>query len=122
MSLLDDLAESRIAEAQRRGDFDDLPGAGAPLHLDDDSLVPPEWRMAYRVLHNAGCLPPEMLRRKQVMDLEMLIADLADSEERRRACRRLQALRLAMSACRGTEAAWMAEAEYRDRIIGKLTR
>ncbi len=122
MSLLDDLAESRIAEAQRRGDFDDLPGAGTPLRIDDDSLIPQEWRMAYRVLRNAGCLPPEILRRKQVRDLEMLIADLADTEERRRACRRLEALRLAMSADRRKEAVWMAEAEYRDRLIGKMTR
>ncbi len=122
MSLLDDLAESRIVEAQRRGEFDDLPGAGAPLRIDDDRLVPPEWRMAYRVLRNAGYLPPEMSLRKQVKELERLIDGLTDSEERRRAFRRLEALRLAVSGGREIEPVWMVEAEYRVRIIEKLTR
>jgi len=40
MDLLDQLTESRIAEAMARGDFDDLRGAGRPLELDDDALVP----------------------------------------------------------------------------------
>lgn len=33
------LAERHIRKAQERGEFDDLPGAGAPLTLDDDVLV-----------------------------------------------------------------------------------
>lgn len=40
MEALEHLIERRICEAQQRGEFDDLPGAGAPLELDDDSLVP----------------------------------------------------------------------------------
>jgi len=42
MLTLDLLAEQRTREAQERGEFDDLPGAGAPLALDDDALVPEE--------------------------------------------------------------------------------
>ncbi len=49
------LAERRIAEAIERGEFDDLPGVGRPLDLDDvDPLLPEELRMAYRILKNAG--------------------------------------------------------------------
>lgn len=49
------LAERRIEEAIERGEFDDLPGAGQPLDLDDlDPLLPEELRMAYRILKNAG--------------------------------------------------------------------
>jgi hypothetical protein len=40
------LAERKIAEAQARGEFDHLPGAGQPLALDDDALVPEELRRA----------------------------------------------------------------------------
>lgn len=36
MRTLDAIAEERIREAQARGEFDDLPGAGAPLELGDD--------------------------------------------------------------------------------------
>jgi hypothetical protein len=53
MDLLDPLAESRIAEAMARGDFDDVPGAGRPLELADDTLAPRELRGAYRILKNA---------------------------------------------------------------------
>ena len=54
------LAEGRIEEAIARGEFDDLPGAGRPLELDDiDPLLPEELRLAYRILKNAGSAPAE---------------------------------------------------------------
>jgi len=54
------LAERRIEEAIARGKFDDLPGAGRPLELDDiDPLLPEELRLAYRILKNAGFAPAE---------------------------------------------------------------
>ncbi len=59
MRLLDALVEQRIAAAAARGEFDDLPGAGAPLSLDDDALVPEEVRVANRILKNAGFVPPQ---------------------------------------------------------------
>lgn len=58
--MLDFIAEQRIAEAIENGDFDDLPGSGKPLQLDDDSLVPEELRLAYRVPKNAGFVPSEI--------------------------------------------------------------
>ena len=58
--MLDFIAEQKIAEAIANGDFDDLPGSGKPLALDDDSLVPEELRLAYRILKNAGFIPPEV--------------------------------------------------------------
>ena len=54
------LAERRIEEAIARGEFDDLPGAGQPLDLDDlDPLLPEELRMAYRLRKNAGSRPQD---------------------------------------------------------------
>lgn len=57
MWLLDQWAERHILDAQTKGEFDNLPGSGEPLTLDDDSLVPAELRAGYRLLKNAGCLP-----------------------------------------------------------------
>ena len=51
------IAEERIQAAIRRGELDNLPGAGKPLPLDDDLLVPPEARIANRILKNAGLVP-----------------------------------------------------------------
>lgn len=57
MWLLDQWAERHILDAQTKGEFDNLPGSGEPLTLDDDSHVPAELRAGYRLLKNAGCLP-----------------------------------------------------------------
>jgi hypothetical protein len=66
------LAERRIEEALARGELDDLPGAGRPLELDDDPLIPADLRVAYRILKNAGYVPPEVARAKAVRKLALL--------------------------------------------------
>lgn len=60
MLVFEMIAERRIAEAVAQGEFDGLPGAGRPLELDDDALVPAELRMAHRILKNAGFLPGDV--------------------------------------------------------------
>jgi len=60
MFALEWIAERRIAEAVSQGAFDRLPGAGRPLELDDDALVPEELRIAHRILKNAGFVPREV--------------------------------------------------------------
>jgi hypothetical protein len=73
MWLLDQWAERHILDAQQKGEFDNLPGNGEPLLLDDDSQVPVELRAGYRLLKNAGCLPPELEYRKEaVMLIDLL--------------------------------------------------
>ena len=73
MWLLDQWAERHILDAQRKGEFENLPGSGEPLTLDDDSHVPRELRSGYRLLKNAGCLPPEMEQRKEAIELLNLL-------------------------------------------------
>jgi hypothetical protein len=58
--MLDFLVEQRLEEAVSRGELSNLPGEGRPLELDDDPLVPEELRAAYRILKNAGLVPPEV--------------------------------------------------------------
>ena len=59
MLALEWIAEQKIAEAVSQGELDDLPGAGQPLDLDEDALVPEELRMAHRILKNANVPLPE---------------------------------------------------------------
>lgn len=80
MGLLDDWAERHILEGQRNGDFSGLPGEGRPLLLDDDSHVPAELRAGYRLLKNAGYLPPELLLRKEAIELSTLLQNLSQNE------------------------------------------
>lgn len=53
MLALEWIAERKIEEAVSRGELDRLPNAGQPLDLYEDPLVPPEMRMAKRILGNA---------------------------------------------------------------------
>lgn len=83
------LIDQRIAEAQRNGEFDNLPGTGQPLALDDDTHVPEEDRAAYRLLKNSGFVPEEL---RELSELNGLLAQIergelagdADSVEGRR--------------------------------------
>lgn len=70
--MLDFLVEQKLLEAVSRGEFDHLPGAGRPLDLDDDPLIPEELRVAYRILKNAGFVPPEVETLNQIAALERL--------------------------------------------------
>lgn len=81
MWLLDQWAERHICDAQRKGEFDDLPGQGAPLILDDDSCVPEALRSGFRLLKNAGCLPPELEQRKEAMALTDLLKSIRHEDE-----------------------------------------
>ena len=70
--MLEFIAEQRIAEAIAKGELDDLPGAGRPLDLDDDAHVPEDLRLAYRILKNAGYVPPEVETLNQIAQLERI--------------------------------------------------
>lgn len=76
------IAERRIAEAQRRGELDNLPGQGEPLNLKDDSHVPEDLRLAYKILKNADCLPPELEAKKEIRQMEDLLGTVPDEKER----------------------------------------
>ena len=82
-ALLDALAERHIAEAAARGEFDDLPGAGAPLPPEDMDLVPEELRAGYRLLKNSSYLPGELLPCAELKEIERLLARAESGEERR---------------------------------------
>jgi len=120
MWLIDELAEARIADARERGAFDDLPGTGRPLLLDDDVLVPEELRVGYRLLKNAGYLPPELELRREIADVEQLLAVSHTTTERTQAAKRLSYLRLHLSLVRGTATDLRSEQVYFDKLCRKL--
>jgi DnaJ homologue, subfamily C, member 28, conserved domain len=115
---LDSVAEEQIQEAIRRGELDGLPGAGKPLVLDEDPLVPAELRVANRILRNAGLVPVEVLERREIADLEASLASLRDDKERSRVLARLALLRLHLGPRRAV--CLSRNAFYERRIMEKL--
>jgi hypothetical protein len=101
VSAWDALVEAKIAQARDAGAFDDLPGAGKPLDLADDRLVPEDVRVAYRILKNAGYVPEELSQRREAADLRRLAASIAtDDPARRRARANLALLEARLEATR----------------------
>ena len=88
MGIFDRIAEAKIAAAMERGEFDDLPGAGRPLELEDLSRIPAHMRLGYKVLRNAHALPPEIELRREIYSLDRLIDAGSDPEEREELRRR----------------------------------
>jgi len=77
------IVEERIREAQQEGAFDNLPGKGKPLELEDLSSVPEDLRMAYHILKNARVLPPEAELQKEIHTLQDLLKYIEDDGERK---------------------------------------
>lgn len=119
MWLLDQWAERHILDAQRQGEFENLPGSGRPLILDDDSHVPPELRAGYRMLKNAGCLPPELEQRKEAVELTRLLSTVRQgSDEHRDYSRRLALLELKLRQA-GVSTEFL-RGDYADRLAQKM--
>ncbi|HDL8089698.1 TPA: DUF1992 domain-containing protein [Yersinia enterocolitica] len=76
MGLIDEWAERHITNAQEKGEFEDLSGHGQPLILDDDTFVPAELGAGYRLLKNAGYLPPELQDRQEALTITDLLSHL----------------------------------------------
>jgi len=72
------IAENRIREAMEQGEFDNLPGAGEPLSLDEYFATPEDVRMAYSVLKNANCRPLEVELLHEIARLEQAVAAAPD--------------------------------------------
>ena len=76
------IAENRIREAMEQGEFDNLPGAGQPLSLEEYFATPEDMRMAYSVLKNANCRPLEVELLAEIARLEQAVAAAPDAAAR----------------------------------------
>jgi len=104
-----------------RGELDNLAGAGQPLAMDEDlSGVPAELRMAYKILKNAGFVPPEVELRKEIVSLREMLGQLEDDEQRRTLRRQLDFKLLKLNMMRRRPLDLDEFPVYRDRIIDRL--
>lgn len=120
MWLIDRIAEQRIAEAIGRGEFDNLPGAGKPLCLDDEAPIPEELRVAYRILKNAGFVPPEVELRRELHEVGQLLATLRTEGTRAAAAARLDCLLRRLSLARGGRADALLDEHYYQQLVQRL--
>lgn len=114
------IAERRIQEAIERGEFKNLPGKGKPLNLEEDSHIPHELRMVYKILKNANCLPPELQLRKEIRQLKDLLVDLEDEKEVYMCCKRLNFLIMKLNMTRPVSPLLEEDQVYYKRIVSRI--
>ena len=120
MLLLGNIAERKIREAIERGEFANLPGAGKPLRLEDDSMIPEDLRVAYKILKNAGCIPPELELRREIITLRDLLRSIEDDDDKREKIQELNSKLLKFNLITRRTVDLDDFPEYKDRIHKKL--
>jgi DnaJ homologue, subfamily C, member 28, conserved domain len=110
------IVEERILRAQKGGSFDDLPGAGKPLDFSDDRFVPEDLRLAYKILKNADCTPPEIELKKEIVQTESLLAGMEDTVESFRLLKKLNFLIMKFNMLRGGSFSLEMPQQYRAKL------
>ena len=120
MSYFWRIAEEKIREAQRAGAFDDLPGKGKPLILEDTSWVPEDLRIGYHILKNAHVLPPEAELRKDIHTLEDLLKHVEDEGERRALAKSIQSKVIRLDLLKRRSASATSFREYKRQLVARF--
>ena len=120
MSYFTRVVEERIREAQKNGAFDNLPGQGKPLQLEDQSLVPEDLRMAYHILKNAHVLPPEAEVQKEIHALQDLLKYVEEEGERRALLKEIEWKFIRLDLLRRRSFSWQTSRFYGKKLVQRL--
>ena len=114
------IAEKKIREAMDNGEFDDLPGKGKPLQLEDDRHIAQDIRLAHKILKNANCLPPELELRKEILTMEELLDGVRDTKEKYRQIKKLNYLIMKLNMSRRGSLDLEKHQVYYERLVDKM--
>jgi hypothetical protein len=118
----DKIVEERILAAQKKGEFDQLEGSGKPLLLQDDRHIPEELRLAYKILKNADCTPPEIELKKQIRQTEDLLAGMQETAEKYRTMKKLNFLIMKLNSMRDTSIQFEEDQHYSAKLVERFGR
>jgi hypothetical protein len=105
LQLLDDHIGRSLTESEQKGELRTAPSYGKPLHFGDGyEQTPDELRMGFKILKDAGVLPPEVQLMRDIETLRLSLQDAPDDEhgraERLRLVQMQQALALRLERLR----------------------
>ena len=98
LQVLDDHIGRALRDIEARGELAAAPSWGKPLDFGDGyDETPPELRMPYKVLKDAGMLPPEVELMRTLAGLRRDLEATGDDAERARQIKgRIAAMQLAI--------------------------
>jgi hypothetical protein len=112
--------EERIRKAQKKGVFENLEGSGRPLKLEEDSHIAEDLRLAYKILKNANCLPPEIQLKKEIQRTEDLLSGMKDTAQKHRTIKKLNYLIMKLNAVRDTSIELEMPQQYSLKMVERL--
>lgn len=105
----------------KNGDFQNLPGAGQPLKADDFSRIPEDLRLAYRILKNADCVPPEIDIKNEIVRTEMLLENLEEEKQRYQTIKKLNFLIMKLNTLRKGRVSFEVPQKYEGRVLYRIS-
>ena len=78
---LEETVEAAIREAQERGEFNNLKGAGKPIDLSAYFETPEDMRLAYSVLKNANMVTGEVDLLNEIAALKESLSATSEEKE-----------------------------------------
>jgi hypothetical protein len=122
MFSVQDVVERKIGEALKKGEFDDLPGKGRPMDLQDDSHIPEDLRLAYKILKNGDCLPPEIEEKKKIQQMEDLLEGIKDEKEKYKLIKRINFNIMKLNLTRKVSPLFEEKQLYYKKVLEKMGR
>lgn len=122
MEIFQKIAEKKIQEALQNGEFDNLPGKGRPIVLEDDSRIPEDLRIAYKILKNANCLPPDLELRKEIKQMKELLEAMPDEQEKYRLIRKINLKITKLNMMRKVSPLLEEHEIYYRKVVEKLSK
>lgn len=121
LSFLNQMAERKIADAIDSGELTTAKFKNKPLKFEDDSFVPQDLKMAYKILKNSGYVPEEVHLRKEIYNLEQLISQTDDVHTRLKQMKKLNVLLMKLDANRHSPTCLKDKQNYFDKIIANTS-
>lgn len=115
------IAERKIKEAIEEGLLNIEEWRNRPLPPSNDSMIPEDLRIAYKMLKNGGYVPPEIEAKKKIQQLEDLIAATEDEHTRVKQIKKLNYLVMKLDAMRGDSTSLENQETYYRKVVEKLS-
>ena len=115
------IAERKITQAIKEGTLNTEGWKGRPLPMEDDHLIPADLKMAYKMLKNAGFVPPEIEAKKKIHKLEEMIAQTEDEHMRIKQLKKLDLLLLKLNVQMNRPINLEENKKYHGKVVEKIT-
>jgi hypothetical protein len=82
--------------------------------------VPEDLRLAYKILKNADCIPPEIEIKKEILQTEALLEHMTDVKERYKTVKKLNFLIMKLNASRSGSILFEIPQKYESKLIARM--